>query len=169
MDSMSDLDTALNFCESRIAGHKSLATRNFIVALCGLFGGGVLCFQAIAFNDGTVQTSFAITFVALTVMVFGVFMALHRYHLNEVAKYEHYNLAFSRLNIARSFGGFGDGKDSPIIASLTTDAFNYVSGAASKNKVSSPMPGHPTSDLSAVVLNKLLEKIDFSASKNANK
>lgn len=161
---MSDLETALMFCQSRIDGHKASANKNFIVAILGLTLGGVLCFQTVVFSSQT-QTSFAITFVALTVMVFGVFMALHRYHLNEVAKYEHYKLAFSRLNIAR---GFGEEINSPIITSLTTDAFNFTT-SSSKNRVSSPLPGHPTSDLSAVVLNKLLEKVEFTSGKNANK
>lgn len=99
-------------------------------------------------------------FVGLSVMNFGVFMALHRHHLNEVSKARHFKLGFQRVQIAAENYSH-DGYQTEVRQSLVEGAFSYnqVSSLGSK-KVESPMPGHPTSDISTLFLNKMLEAVE---------
>ncbi|BBO83925.1 hypothetical protein DSCO28_44910 [Desulfosarcina ovata subsp. sediminis] len=46
---------------------------------------------------------------------------------------------------------------------LTQNAFEYTTGK--EKKVESPLPGHPSSDLVASVLDKLLENIEIKIKK----
>jgi hypothetical protein len=100
---------------------------------------------------------------AIFVVVFGVLMAVYRFHLNEIARTEHYKMGFMRIRVAaknHSYPGF----NSEVRVSLTNEAFTYNPSSvfSSKDKkVDSPLPGHPTSDLSAVLINKLLDGIDI--------
>jgi hypothetical protein len=99
---------------------------------------------------------------AIYVVVFGVLMAVYRFHLNEVARSEHYKMGFMRIRVAAN--NFSDqGFNSEVRESLTKDAFVYNPStvfSSKDKKIDSPLPGHPSSDLTAIVLNKLLDGID---------
>ena len=100
-------------------------------------------------------------FVGLSVMNFGVFMTLHRHHLNEVAKARHYKLGFQRIQIAAESHG-NEGYHTEVRQSLVEGAFTYNSAAATNSKkVGNPMPGHPTSDISTMFINKMLEAVEI--------
>lgn len=100
---------------------------------------------------------------AMFVMVFGVLMAVYRFHLNEIARSEHYKVGFMRIRIAANNYKI-EGFRSEVRESLTNKAFTYNPSSVFKSKgkkVDSPLPGHPTSDLSTIVLNKLLESLEI--------
>lgn len=98
----------------------------------------------------------------LFVVVFGVLMAVYRFHLNEVARAAHYKIGFMRIRVAAS-NHDKEGFHSEVRQSLTDKAFDFspssVIGGKGK-QVESPLPGHPSSDLSAMLLNKLLEGVE---------
>ncbi|MBR9856763.1 MAG: hypothetical protein GYB38_03555 [Gammaproteobacteria bacterium] len=99
---------------------------------------------------------------AIFVVVFGVVMAIYRFHLNEISRTEHYKIGFMRIRVAAN--NFDkEGFNSEVRLSLTADAFSYQPSSVfsgKEKKVESPLPGHPTSDLSAVLLNKLLDGLE---------
>jgi len=100
---------------------------------------------------------------AIFVVVFGVLMAVYRFHLNEIARSEHYKMGFMRIRVAANNYEKG-GYNSEVRESLTTNAFSYQASSVFSNKdkkVDSPLPGHPTSDLTAVILNKLLDGMEI--------
>jgi hypothetical protein len=96
------------------------------------------------------------------ILVFGIVTSFYRYHLKEVSKYEHFLLGFHRIRIA------GDhtktGYEDEVKIALTKDAFTmeHKSILGKDKKVESPIPGHPTSDLSAAILSKLLEAVEIT-------
>ncbi|KDC55375.1 hypothetical protein [Pseudoalteromonas sp. S3431] len=97
------------------------------------------------------------------VVVFGVLMAVYRFHLNEIARSEHYKMGFMRIRVAAN-NHTDQGFNSEVRESLTNDAFIYNPStvfSSKDKKVDSPLPGHPSSDLTAIVLNKLLDGIDL--------
>lgn len=99
---------------------------------------------------------------AIFIVVFGVSMAVYRFHLNEIARSEHFRVGFMRIKVAAN-NADNEGFGSEVRQSLTADAFAYQPSSvlpAKGKKVDSPLPGYPTSDLSAIVLNKLLDGIE---------
>lgn len=151
------LDDALDFCETRLNFHQKRSQFHFMFSLVALLFGGMVIISSYGLVLTELNTSSTLTLSAFSVVAFGVLMALHRYHLTEISKYEHYKLAFARLNIARSYS---DNSIDHIVSSLTMDAFNFKGGAS--NNVQSPLPGHPTSDLSALLVSKLLDSAKSS-------
>ncbi|KAA8981343.1 hypothetical protein [Halospina sp. K52047b] len=107
--------------------------------------------------------SFLYALVGVFVVVFGVLMAVYRFHLNEIAKAEHNKIGFMRIRVAAN-NYDADGFQSEVRQSLTTGAFDYAApsilGGSKGKNVESPLPGHPTSDVSAFALNKLLEGLE---------
>lgn len=106
----------------------------------------------------------------IVVLMFGVLASFYRYQLKEIAKFEHYLFGFTRIRIA---GYFGDTKyEDTVREALTKDAFNYLDNKDSipkKKKVESPIEGHPTSDFTTELLNRVLNAIDISVKpKNDN-
>ena len=105
---------------------------------------------------------FLYALVGVFVVVFGVLMAIYRFHLNEIAKAEHNKLAFMRIRVAAN-NYDREGFHSEVRQSLTERAFDYslpsLIGGRGKN-IESPLPGHPTSDASAMIINKLLEGLE---------
>ncbi len=162
-ENIEGLNGALTFCKERLQFHQRRSQSHFMFSIMVLFFGAAVIFYGYALAFAERSPSAILTLSAFSVVGFGVLMALHRYHLTEISKYEHYKLAFARLNIAKSYG---ENADDQIITSLTTDAFNFKSGA--KDNVQSPLPGHPTSDLSALLVNKLLDHAK-SSQPSANK
>ncbi|PWW07853.1 MULTISPECIES: hypothetical protein [Pseudidiomarina] len=162
---ISGIDGALGFCSERLKHHQMRSQLHFMLSLAALSFGGMVIYYSYGVGPDAASTSSTLTLSAFCVVAFGVLMALHRYHLTEISKYEHYKLAFARLNIAQSFD---ERAIDQIISSLTVDAFNVKSGASNNGSVQSPLPGYPTSDLSALLVGKLLDNAKASGS-TANK
>ncbi len=92
------------------------------------------------------------------ILIFGVVTSFYRFHLKEISKYEHHLLGFNRIRIAgnNSITGYDD----YVKYFLSKDAFSSDS-KSSNDKFDSPLPGHPSSDISATIVNKLIEKLDI--------
>lgn len=104
------------------------------------------------------------------ILLFGVFNSYYRFHKREIAKYEHYLLAFHRIRIAAT--NATTKYDGEVLIALTQDAFKWETTGSlfnsKKNKVESPIPGHPSSDISAVLLSKVIDAIDITLKKGKN-
>jgi len=105
-------------------------------------------------------------FVAAFLVVFGVMIAIYRFHLVEITKNEQYKLGFWRIRIAAN--NTTEGFQTEVRRALTENAFSFEksrSGFKRSKDLESPLPGHPASDLVTAVLNKLLDEVEFSPSK----
>jgi len=100
-------------------------------------------------------------FAALFTVVFGVLMAIYRFHLSEISRSEQYRFGLHRIRIAANNFDTTGFKDE-VRTSLTESAFDFFSGK--EKKVESPLPGHPASDLASIFANKLMEGIDVKVS-----
>jgi hypothetical protein len=99
---------------------------------------------------------------AIFVVVFGVFVNLYRLHLREIAKNEFYTLAILRIGIAAANSSVA-GFDETVRQSLVSGAFDMPTESSllrRDRRIESPLPGHPSSDLLASLLNRVLEQID---------
>ncbi len=98
---------------------------------------------------------------ALFIIIFGVLTSFYRYHLKEISKLEQYYFGFLRIRIAgnNSLTGYDD----LVKDSLTRDAFTFESPS---KKITSPVPGHPGSDILTNFLNKLLDKFELTPKKH---
>lgn len=94
---------------------------------------------------------------AIFIAIFGVTTSFYRFHLKEVSKYEHSQLGYYRIRLAidQSKTGFDD----DIKFQIINNAFD-IGSKVSKDKVESPLPGNPSSDIFAMLVNKLTELID---------
>lgn len=108
------------------------------------------------------STTILYVFVLLFVVVFGVMMAIYRFHLSEISRSEQLKVGFMRVRIAAN-NYDNQGFATEVRMALTDNAFTFQSGK--DKKVESPLPGHPGSDLGALLVNKLLESIDFKVTK----
>ena len=100
--------------------------------------------------------------LALCVLVFGVLMAVYRFHLTEISKVEHYMIGFIRIQIAAHNSSTGYQTD--VRRALTDAAFDYTKpplGPGGKKRIESPLPGHPTTDVATLVLNQILDQIEI--------
>jgi hypothetical protein len=106
------------------------------------------------------------TFILLGLfgVVFGVLMAVYRFHLHEIARSEHYRLGFLRIRIASAHKE--KGFQTEVRQALTAGAFDYGTDRRPLRRapIESPLPGHPASDAATAVLNRLLEEVEFRAS-----
>ena len=91
------------------------------------------------------------------VIIFGVFTSFYRFHSKEISKQEHYLLGFHRIRIAGNKSS--DGFDGNVNLYLTKDAFDF-SIVNSNRKVRNPLPGHPGSDLTSEVINRVFNLLD---------
>ncbi|CAA0099763.1 Uncharacterised protein [Halioglobus japonicus] len=108
------------------------------------------------------NTTVLYVFVVLFVVVFGVMMAIYRFHLNEISRSEQLKVGFMRIRIAAN-NHDNQGFSTEVRMALTDNAFTLQTGK--EKKVESPLPGHPSSDLGALLVNKLLESVDFKVTK----
>lgn len=100
--------------------------------------------------------------VAMSVLVISVFTAFYRFHQREMTKNEHYKLGFLRIQIAAS-NNEREGFKDEVRTALTLNAFTIPSEGLfdrKDKKISSPIPGHPTSELATGMVNKLLEQVE---------
>jgi len=104
-----------------------------------------------------------IIFYGVFVLFFGVITSFYRYFLKEMSKYEHYLFAMHRIRIAAN--NHDDGFGTEVRRALTSSAFDFSIEKDSvfkrKGNISSPIPGHPSSDALTLILNKILEPFEF--------
>ena len=171
--SKSTIDEAIATCDSHVQEHRrsgatilivlAAATTILVLAVAAF---GWLLFQPLArlSEDKAISALFSGPFIyavlAIFTVIFGVLMAIYRFHLNEVAKAEHNKIGFLRIRIAAH--NSSPGYQSEVRQSLTEQAFLSGSGLSGKTKlVESPLPGHPTADVTAAVLDKILQRFDL--------
>ncbi len=176
----SGIDAAISVCDTYIERHRGQSRlillilgqiSVIIVALLVFFiwlllnpdmTGGIA-------SSGAFTNTVIFALLAIFATVFGVVMSVYRFHLNEISKAEHYKVGFLRIRIAanNTSGGF----QGEVRSALTEKAFEFLpilGGVLGRGKkVESPLPGHPTSDLSALVLNKVLEGLDVKVEKRS--
>jgi len=125
----------------------------------------LLTISYILFNYKNIELTFGYILVGVLIMVFAISMSIYRFHLNEIARAEHYKVGFMRIRVAAN-NYDKEGFHTEVREALTDKAFDFsTSSFFSSKKVESPIPGHPTSDLSAKILNKLLESIEVGVKK----
>lgn len=115
-----------------------------------------------SFKTATSNSSLIFVFVGVFLAVFGVLMAIYRFHLTEISRAQQHKLGLQRIRIAANNSdkeGFG----SEVREALTANAFVFSSGKG-KN-IESPLPGHPTSDFATLFMNKLLDSIQVDVKK----
>jgi len=172
-DSPTTIDDAIATCDEQIASHRNSGVRilgvlagatAILVIAVAVFGW--LLFQPLArlSEDKAISALFSGPFIyailAIFTIVFGVLMAIYRFHLNEVAKAEHNKVGFLRIRIAAH--NLSQGYQTEVRQSLTEQAFTVGLSAVQKPKVvESPLPGHPTADVTAEVLDKILQRFDL--------
>jgi len=178
------IDEAIKACEKIIQRHRTHSLLMvFLMLICGgLFygafyslkraaeivfpgtGGMINEESAVALHERI--THYPYMFIGLFIIIFGILVALYRFHLLEIARNEQIKLGFWRIRIAanNSKSGF----DSEVRQALTKDAFLFDKGSKSEKgkEMESPVPGHPGSDLATAVLNKLLENLEVKIKKD---
>jgi len=167
------IDVAVSGCEDLIKGHTEAANKiiriiTAITALLIAILGSDLFAKIIGKVEGVkLDVTYYYPFLGIYVLVFSVLMSIYRFHLNQGAKAEHQKIGFMRIRIAAN--NSSDGFDSEVRQSLTEGAFDNPiesKGLFSKSeKIENPLQGHPTSDVSVAILNKILDKIDIGVTK----
>jgi len=116
-------------------------------------------------KSGFEDNLFKYSLLTFSLIVFGVSISLYRFHLSEMAKSEHHRLAFLRIRVAAN-NYTSEGFQTEVREALTCRAFEYA--VVKDKKVESPLPGHPGSDITAIVLNKILDNVDVRLKKERN-
>jgi hypothetical protein len=98
---------------------------------------------------------------AFAFVVFGVLMAVYRFHLGEIAKAEHYKLGFLRIALAGGQAEFASSIELQL--ALIRGAFDNQHDKHPKRSVESPLPGHITTDIATSLLNKIIGSFDIVA------
>lgn len=98
------------------------------------------------------------------ILIFSIVTSFYRFHQKEISKYEHYLIGFHRIRIAAN--NSPNKFETEVRTELTRDAFSYETQKAifsTEKKVESPIPGHPTSDITTLFINKIFESIEIKA------
>ncbi len=117
---------------------------------------------------GSDNSSVNLILYALLILVFGVFTSLYRFHLKEIAKYQHYLLGFMRIRIAAN--NSENGFNTEVRQSLTNEAFSYDTKTpliGKDKKIENPLPGHPSADIGTLILNKLIDSMEIVTKKKS--
>ncbi len=145
-----------------------LASRDSLKSLRAQFKRTLIGYDSIrneleAFSKSLNNTS-ELIFYGISILVFGVLTSFYRYFLKEISKYEHYLFGMHRIRIAANNyeGGFAD----EVRTALTFNAFSNTTDNVgglfkNKSKVQSPIPGHPTSDATTFLLNKIVDSLEI--------
>lgn len=180
-EELNSIDRAISTCDGYIEEHRRSASRMLMLlvqigfaVVMGLVGFGYMLFRPFfGLSEQTaVSTLFSNTIIfallAIFTIVFGILMSVYRFHLNEISKAEHYKIGFMRIRIAAN--NVSPGFQSEVRQALTDQAFSFQVGSSGLFKgknIDSPLPGHPTSDVAAMVLDKLLDKFELVEKKAA--
>ena len=116
------------------------------------------------YTDSASKTDYIL--YALLILVFGVFTSFYRFHLKEIAKYEHFHVGLMRIKIAAH--NSEKKYETEVRQALTNDAFSYDTKATLINKekrVESPVSGHLSSDIGTAIINKVLDSIEVITKK----
>lgn len=153
------IDTAIKDIEQYMKGCL-LAARNILLYLF-LFS-GILALGVTFYTLGNTKMpeSFLYIVAAIFFVVFGVLMAIYRFYLNEIARNQHYRMGFMRIRVAANNYG-REGFKTEVRRALTERAFDYVPASLVRSKdqkIESPLPGHPGSDIAAMLIDRLTEK-----------
>lgn len=155
------IDSAINVLDKYIEHNRSAA--RMVLVYLTVFSLILAALLAYIYLTSSLPQSLHYILAGIFVVVFGVVMAVYRFRLNEIAKATHYKIGFMRIRVAAN--NFNrQGFHTEVRQSLTERAFDYSASSllSSKGKqVESPLPGHPTSDISAMFLNKLLEGFEL--------
>ncbi|AUP77447.1 hypothetical protein [Flavivirga eckloniae] len=160
------LDNAIKECKEIVLNHRSqsklilYSVSSFLILLIATN------YVLIVFSGIDIQivldSSWLYIAAGFVMMVFGVLMSIYRFHLKETAKYEHLHIGFLRIRVAGN--NTETGYQTEVRKSLTENAFLFDTNntfLGTNKKVKNPLPGHPTSDISTLIINKLLDNIEF--------
>lgn len=162
------LDQAIEECSSYITENRK-SSRMLLMALLqlGMLAamGAVYLFIYMPGLEGTTQSSLMTSVVTgilvLVSILIGVLVSLYRFHLLEIARTEHYKIGFLRIRVAANNTSKGFGTE--VRRALTDGAFTFETTKSGKSgRVESPLPGHPTSDISTTLINKVLDSVDIA-------
>lgn len=105
----------------------------------------------------------------IVILIFGVLTSFYRFRLKEISKYEHFLFGLYRIRIAAY--GSNKGFDDEVRHSLAHSAFKIDESQSvfkKAGKIESPIPGHPTSDMTTLLLNKILEGIEITTKRKTD-
>lgn len=165
------IDEAMAFCEKKATEQKQqaqiflrfiyLAVIAFIAAVGWAF------FSANGRSvSSTSQDTVILSLIAATIGFVGISITQYRYHINESSRMEFYFIAFLRIRVAAR--NIKEGWKSDVRTALTNGAFNFIPTSKiqkQKGEIDSPIPGHPTSDISAAAVNKLISLLEKKGDK----
>lgn len=167
------MDDARDFCESKASYHNKRATMflmsTYAVLLIALYGAFFAFFTGFGRQvSATADTKVIISLILSAISLVGIFIAHYRFHVRESAKMDDYRIAFLRIRVAGR--NYQKGWGSEVRNALTEDAFKINANENKKSKkIDSPIPGHPGSDISALVIDKLLKIIEDKNGSNSDK
>lgn len=166
----SSIDEAVEACTFLAGPHHARA--KFVLSLAflsfGVFLGLGFFFvlqNTMVRSDKPMSDAFIYLLFGTFITVFGVLMATYRFHLGEISRINHAQLGFMRIRVAarNSKPAF----QTEVRKALTENAFTSLEGSGPSllskgKKIENPLPGHPASDLSTQVLNKIVEQLEIS-------
>lgn len=165
------IDEAIAQCDELAKHHNARATTLLVMVvfafLFTLLLGFFFVFQNTVLRvEKPLSDTFAYLLFGSFVTVFAVLMATHRFHLSESSRMNHIRLGFMRVRVAGRNTKLA--WQSEVRQALTAGAFPTADAPSGLNltkakpQVESPLPGHPVSDLSTQILNKVLERLEVS-------
>lgn len=151
------IKSPITVCINEINKNKIWARNHLFVV--GLTIGFMVIFLYIQQNKDTINLVVYYSTNIITVLIFGVFISLHRYHLKEVAKYNQMLMGFWRTQIAIELTEKDILLRWEVTHSLGDNAFTNTQNVHKSKKIESPVPGHLGSDSLALLINKISELI----------
>lgn len=106
-----------------------------------------------------IETGLITAAAAILSLVLALMVSIYRFHLKEISRTHHFKLGFRRVRIAAN--NTSEGFLGEVRTALTIDAFNFEDDRSTKKgRVENPLPGHPTSEITTAVINKILDAVD---------
>jgi hypothetical protein len=135
----------------------------FMMGFAAAFLGSIFFFGRSTFTAANPAIVYIV--YGIFILIFGVTTSFYRFHLKEISKYEHFLFGFLRIRMACH----DDIQNNVEVKNaLTQDAFATEVKVRKEQRIDSPIPGHPTSDIGSAVMNKILDAIDFTAKPKGN-
>lgn len=130
-----------------------------------LDSGGLAMAITTALQELKTDATILFAFLGVFIVVFGVLMAIYRFHLSEISRAHQYRFGLLRIRIAaNNFQEQGFGTE--VRQALTQNAFLFSTGK--EKKLDSPLPGHPASDLGSLFINKFMESLEVKLKSKEN-